>query len=907
MNTKIEKLLAGKGENYMLPFFWQHGEDEQTLRAYMKVINEANIKAVCVESRPHPDYCGPKWWEDMDIILDEARERGMKVWILDDSHFPTGFANGAMESQPDERCRQSICFRVYECEGHRQLKVKKEEILHPCEVQPSQLEAMLAQGGDGTKKKERIFTDDRLLVLMAVRIDEEKNGFLDAKYRIDLTNTVSEEGVCWQVPEGCWRVYALHLTRNRGPHRNYINMMDRASCRVLLDAVYEPHWEHYKEDFGKTIAGFFSDEPELGNGHLYESGNIFGASAEADFPWSTELEERLLGELKEDFALSMVLLWENEAPDKIKAKARYTYMDGVTRLVEEDFSFQLGNWCREHGVAYIGHLIEDNDQHARTGSSLGHFFRGLGGQDMAGIDDIGGQVFPGGEDLCYDRGPFQKRDGEFYHYMLGRLASSHAAIDPLKKGDSMCEIFGAYGWSEGVRLEKYLLDHFMVRGINHFVPHAFSAKAFPDPDCPPHFYAHGNHPQYRHFGSLMAYANRVCELISGGRHIAFAAVLYHGEGEWTGETQFSHKVGHVLDDAQIAYDYLPQDVFVERKRYRSSIADGILKVNTQEYKAVIVPKMQFVTAAFAAAVTELLDAGINVYFTDAYPKGACDLITDDEGEQFEKRMAEIHRAKLVMVEDIAEVMHKAGAAEITINPANNRIRYYHYEGEDKSAVYLLVNESEKCYTGELRVTHAGMPFFYDAWENCIHGVDYSDGILKITLEPLKSQILIFAEDVTEQEIAGLAINHLRVEGKERLLTGSWKRSICRSIEYPRFKDEKEIVIPDRLEEEVPEFSGFVRYENRFTAEEGDETVLLITEAGEGVEVFINGRSLGIQVAPPFCYGLKEFTKEGENFLVIEVATTLEREMSKHPDMFGRKQEPKSLSGINGEVKLFVLE
>ena len=46
-------------------------------------------------------------------------------------------------------------------------------------------------------------------------------------------------------------------------------MMSAASCRKLIDAVYEPHWAHYKKEFGKTIAGFFSDEPEIGNGHLY--------------------------------------------------------------------------------------------------------------------------------------------------------------------------------------------------------------------------------------------------------------------------------------------------------------------------------------------------------------------------------------------------------------------------------------------------------------------------------------------------------------------------------------------------------------------------------------------------------------------------------------------------------------
>ena len=107
-NKTIARLLAGESDNHILPFFWQHGEDEATLRELMAAIDGANCKAVCVESRPHPDFCGPKWWADMDVILDEARRRGMQVWILDDSHFPTGFANGAVKTAPDEFCRQSI-------------------------------------------------------------------------------------------------------------------------------------------------------------------------------------------------------------------------------------------------------------------------------------------------------------------------------------------------------------------------------------------------------------------------------------------------------------------------------------------------------------------------------------------------------------------------------------------------------------------------------------------------------------------------------------------------------------------------------------------------------------------------------------------------------------------------------
>ncbi len=103
MNQRIQEVLENRGGNYLLPLFWQHGEDEAVLREEMARIQEAGIGAVCLESRPHPDFCGPTWWRDMDIVMDEARRRGMKVWVLDDVHFPTGFANGWIRDRYPER------------------------------------------------------------------------------------------------------------------------------------------------------------------------------------------------------------------------------------------------------------------------------------------------------------------------------------------------------------------------------------------------------------------------------------------------------------------------------------------------------------------------------------------------------------------------------------------------------------------------------------------------------------------------------------------------------------------------------------------------------------------------------------------------------------------------------------
>ena len=518
MNKTIQALLRGQEENRVLPFFWQHGEDEATLRKMMEVIRNANCRAVCVESRPHPDFCGEKWWQDMDVILDEARKRGMKVWILDDSHFPTGFANGAIRTAPAELCRQGIFLNTLPLDpaaGPVRIDLKEAGML---EAPKKKYDDPMAEQFFN-RPPARVY-DDGSVLRAVLRINGRET---------DVTGSLSGTAIAFEKPTGEGELRLLVRSRNAGCHRDYINMTDRDSVRVLIDAVYEPHWQHYAADFGKTIAGFFSDEPELGNGYLYEQGNTLGRPQ--DLPWGRELEETLRKALGDGWTEQLFRLWEDDASPET-ARVHFLYMDALSRLVQRHFSRQIGGWCREHGVMYIGHVIEDNGQHCRTGTSLGHYFRGLEGQDMAGIDDIGGQVLPQGEDEPVTGHLGMPRNGTFYHYGLASLGRSAAALEPRKQGRAMCEVFGAYGWAEGVRLEKYLADHFLVRGINYFVPHAFSAHPFPDPDCPPHFYAHGHNPQYRHFGCLMAYMNRVATLPSGGRHRVPAAVLYHGEAEW---------------------------------------------------------------------------------------------------------------------------------------------------------------------------------------------------------------------------------------------------------------------------------------------------------------------------------------------------------------------------------------
>ena len=50
----------------------------------------------------------------MDIIIDECKKLGMEIWILDDEHFPTGYAAGACKKAPNELRRIEIGYSVFD-------------------------------------------------------------------------------------------------------------------------------------------------------------------------------------------------------------------------------------------------------------------------------------------------------------------------------------------------------------------------------------------------------------------------------------------------------------------------------------------------------------------------------------------------------------------------------------------------------------------------------------------------------------------------------------------------------------------------------------------------------------------------------------------------------------------------
>lgn len=219
--------------------------------------------------------------------------------------------------------------------------------------------------------------------------------------------------------------------------------------------------------------------------------------------------------------------------------------------------------------------------------------------------------------------------------------------------------------------------------------------------------------------------------------------------------------------------------------------------------------------------------------------------------------------------------------------------------EGESPCVVLSNEGTEPYVGTVSFPGLEGPcFWYDPWHNRCQGAlseTTAAGLeVQVEVEPLQLRVLALGQAPAEL--------HTPWEKGQELALRGWKRSLCAGVEYPAFGPAVPVELPDQLAQELPEFSGYARYETAFQLEKAGPLVLELSDAAEGVEVFLNGESQGLQIAPPFRYELRG--QAGKNLLAIEVATTLERHCHAI-QAGGPDREPCCGSGLTGTARLFL--
>lgn len=834
---RLNELLENQGGSYILPFLWMHGEPHDLILEELNKIEACQIREICIESRPHPDFCQTGWWEDLDFIMDEARKRNWRVWVLDDNKFPTGHANGAFEKKYPELSKQYLAERHVDIMG------------------PAREGAVLIEPFLGS--------DGRLLrVLAAPKPDTET---LDVRWDgiLDLTENVTDGVVYFDLPPGPYRLFVLFTTRKGGGRADYMNLIDRRSVRVLIDEVYESHYARYGQDFGTVFAGFFSDEPEFGNTPGYDFHDMLG-KRDVKLPWSDELEKKLENIWGKDFYKNLPALWYG-MEDKTMV-VRTMYMETVTLLMADCFSGQIGRWCEAHGVEYIGHIIEDDNAHTRLGCSIGHYFREQKGQHMSGIDVVHHQIIPGftGRIHQWIAGD---SDGEFFHFGLAKLGTSAAHLDKNKKGRALCEIFGNYGWAEGVSFMRWLTDHMLVRGINRFVPHAFS-PLFPDRDCPPHFYARDNNPQFSYFAMLMKYMNNLCHLTNGGIHRADALVLYHGEAEWSsGETMLFQKPVRALMEAQLDCDVIP----VDRLADTAEITGHKIKVNHETYGSLIIPYCCHIPPGAVEFITSACEKEVDIYILNGLPE------SDTMGNPLPDGFC--RAVTITDLEHLADEIRDKQQMEISVDRREQDLRFYCYEQAD-SIIYLFFNEAVgRKVSAEITFCRNGIELLtqYDAMRNTTEEVGLKGSRLLLELEP-GEMVVYIAEPGKRAEGEGLTKtrNHVR-----KISIDCDFKLWAKAIDETEFQERMILKAASRLPNlsRLPKFRRFVgtyRYEGEFILGnmDSERAEIYFPESDDCISVTINGEAAGVIIGGRRRLDVTDLLKEGRNTLMVDVANTL---------------------------------
>ncbi len=807
---KLNESLKGNVGNYIAPFLWLHNEDDALILRELERIYESNIRSLCVESRVHNEFCKEAWWQDMRLIMDFCKRHDMKVWILDDKHCPSGLGNGYFASHP-ELCHCDITERHVDIAGPvKEGALYSDVILNP---------------------------DEELLAVYACKHIKDSRVLSSEIY--DLSENIKDGYVYFDLPEGQWCVIYLIKTRNgiANVWKSYCDKLNPEATKAYINEVHQKHYDNLGEYFGNTFMGFFSDESFFGNNSKNQGYVLSTAKEFMYYPWHESVREHFREVYgKEGFRNILSLWFDFEGLPYMDH--RVEYMNFITDEYEKNYSGLIADWCHRHGVKYIGHIVEDNNLAYDTVMGAGHYFKALRPQDMAGVDVVLNQILPGLIG-CDHAAPSKLHSADFFHYVLAKLGSSLAHITPHMKGRAMCEIFGAYGWAEGSTTMKYLADHMLVRGINYFVPHAFSPKP-DDPDCPPNFYASGKNPQYKYFKHIIDHMSRCCHLLYGTKHINSCALLFDAESFWS-KARFTklENIARVLSEAQLDYDILPPDAL--------SQMDEQGTLNGEHYGLILVGKTAYLRQEVRNALKNCPAKVI--------------LVSDEADTDFEH----------VALDDLCSYMDAQGYRDITCHAENKYLRFYHgLRGETHVMMFFNEDINRAVDTEiEVKAFGGGKYILYDAFEN---KVCYDEGKqLHIRLEPYQSCMVMFGEIDTE-EIP--------------------KRSEIKTVSKEEIKPTFEIAL-DELNRgefvfyketaclksitgrgEKPHFSGNMRYRTKLYLEESDGIILDLGDVGETAELYVNGKHAGTKLFPPYRFDITEFVKNGENDLEIYVANTL---------------------------------
>ncbi len=500
---------------------WNEQVTEEGIDFQMKEFKKAGIGGVFVHPRPGllTEYLSDEWFHLFDYTVRKGKELGMKVWIYDENSYPSGFAGGHVPAEMPDSYKHGTGLSL--------------------EIQ---------------EKLDVIQTDTILVILK-----KTETGFTDIT--TSLENEIGKPGI-------------FYVFKKTYPSKSlwyggftYVDLIYQGVTEKFMELTMTKGYEKNRADFGGTLMGIFTDEPNL------EAAMSKGSVLR----WTPDLFDVFQQRWGYDLKLNLPSLVEELGNWK---KVRHDYYELLVELFVDRWAKPWNKYCEAKNLDWTGHYWEHGWPEPTDGMDEAAFYIW---HQMPGVDMLGNRLDSVG------------LGGQFGNDRAIRELRSAANQAGHKR--TLSETYGGGGWEMSFETQKRLVDWECVLGVNFVNQHLsyYSLNGVRKFDYPPSFSYH--EPWWNNYKLLGDYIGRVSMAMSAGEQINQTLVLQPNTTAWM---YFSRKQKnpaiqeikkgfksfvYQMEQQHFEYDLGSEKVL----RDLGGVHGKYLKVGKRDYSLVVIP------------------------------------------------------------------------------------------------------------------------------------------------------------------------------------------------------------------------------------------------------------------------------------------------------------------------------
>ncbi len=527
----------------------------------------------------YPQYLEENWFDCVKFAISEAKKRNMLVWIYDDLNWPSGTAGGKFLKKYPEYRMHSV--------------VRTKQVLFPGET----------------------FANSLSPNYLSVFIRDEEKGKLGGWKRIELDDNLYKNNTDKNQELWCFidKIYNFPTLGCRGTtttwnQRGICNLLDARAVRAWMSCIHDKYYEACGEEFGKTLQGFFYDEPRCIPNYT-------------DIAWTPGLADVFQQRFGYDIRDHFPEFYEDTPGSE---KIRYEFFTLISERISVTFGKTLADWCTEHGVRSTGHTVyeEINNQNLRL------FYNG----ENHGI--LKYQHIPG-MDLLTDNTPYHLGTGTKWYtrddWMARTFIFTAKQVCSTGRysgaGRIMAEANGVCNPNAPVSRQKIVWDWLAATGVSMLNENSlgYSMWGVLKRTGSNKYWTQ---PWFKHYSIFADYVREMSRFATGALQSEVA--VFTPETTIRAMTWITEKPEDVppaadtsksiipilgaLMENQIDCELMFEDVFLDAR-----VENGRLAVPNASFRVLVLPHTLVLTDALAAKLNEFIQGGGIVVCVDGRP------------------------------------------------------------------------------------------------------------------------------------------------------------------------------------------------------------------------------------------------------------------------------------------------